>query len=235
MYKANASLANEPMEIGRARVFSPGWLENESIWLHMEYKYLLELLRNELYDNFYRDFKNMVIPFLNPDVYGRSILENSSFIVSSAHPDSSIHGNGFVARLTGATAEFIHILLLMILGPNPFRLNSKKELQFYLRPSLPGWLFTKKESKIRIFNENQWQEIKLPAMSLSFMLLGKIFVTYHNKGLKNTYGKDGVKPVEFKISDSNGYEQTFRAETLNGEIVDKIRKRTVNRIEVRFS
>ena len=44
MYKVNASLADSSFELGRARAFTPGWLENESIWLHMEYKYLLLLL-----------------------------------------------------------------------------------------------------------------------------------------------------------------------------------------------
>ncbi|MBN1268819.1 MAG: cellobiose phosphorylase, partial [Kiritimatiellae bacterium] len=42
MYKVNESLEKQPMEIGRTKIFSRGWLENESIWLHMEYKYLLE-------------------------------------------------------------------------------------------------------------------------------------------------------------------------------------------------
>lgn len=35
MYKVNASLEDTSIEIGRAKVFTPGWLENESIWLHM--------------------------------------------------------------------------------------------------------------------------------------------------------------------------------------------------------
>src|SRR5206468_115227 len=42
MYKLNVSLENESTEIGRIRVFSAGWLENESVFLHMHYKYLLE-------------------------------------------------------------------------------------------------------------------------------------------------------------------------------------------------
>ncbi|HER00447.1 MAG TPA: hypothetical protein ENO22_13990 [candidate division Zixibacteria bacterium] len=232
MYKVNTSLADEPMEIGRARVFSPGWLENESIWLHMEYKYMLELLRNGLYEDFYRDFKNLFIPFLDPAVYGRSILENSSFIASSAHPDPSIHGNGFVARLSGATAEFIHILLLLASGPRPFRLDAKGKLQLCLTPSLPGWLFTHEERKIRVFQENQCQEVDLPARTFSFMFLGKILVTYHNIDLKDTYGKAGVTPVEWKIVDLDGNIQTFNTETLSGEIVNKIRERKVNRIEI---
>jgi len=54
MYKVNAPLANLPLDIGRARAFTPGWLENESIWLHMEYKYLLEVLRADFTKNFLR-------------------------------------------------------------------------------------------------------------------------------------------------------------------------------------
>lgn len=54
MYKVNASLQDASFELGRARAFTPGWLENESIWLHMEYKYLLELIRNGMYEAFLR-------------------------------------------------------------------------------------------------------------------------------------------------------------------------------------
>lgn len=83
MYKVNASLQNASYELGRARAFTPGWLENESIWLHMEYKYLLELLHAQLYEEFLEDFHHAAIPFLDERQYGRSIWENSSFIASS--------------------------------------------------------------------------------------------------------------------------------------------------------
>src|SRR3989339_2149590 len=114
MYKVNASLADQPIEIGRCKIFTPGWLENESIWLHMEYKYLLELLKAGLYKEFFADFKDVLIPFQNPKTYKRSILENSSFLASSAHPNPDIHGQGFVARLSGACAEFIDIWVIMM-------------------------------------------------------------------------------------------------------------------------
>ena len=52
-----------PKDIGRARAFTPGWLENELIWLHMEYKYLLEVLRAGLYEHFFEDFKTSPDPF----------------------------------------------------------------------------------------------------------------------------------------------------------------------------
>ncbi|MFA6379369.1 MAG: hypothetical protein WCX16_06285, partial [Candidatus Omnitrophota bacterium] len=109
MYRVNTDLSKESSEIGRARIFPAGWLENQSIWVHMEYKFLLELLRCGLYKEFYEDLPHVLIPFLNPEKYGRSILENSSFIASSAHEDPEIHGRGYVARLSGATAEFVHM------------------------------------------------------------------------------------------------------------------------------
>jgi hypothetical protein len=52
MYKTNASLAACSPEIGRLRAFTPGWLENESVFLHMAYKYLLAELRAGLRDEF---------------------------------------------------------------------------------------------------------------------------------------------------------------------------------------
>ena len=67
-------------------------------------------------------------------------MENSSFIVSSAHPDESLHGRGFVARLTGATAEFLSIWSLMTAGPRPFFMKDN-ELCLSFKPSLPHWLF----------------------------------------------------------------------------------------------
>lgn len=54
----------------------------------------------------FEDLKNALPPFMDPSVYGRSTLENSSFIASSVNPDESMHGRGFVARLSGTTAEF---------------------------------------------------------------------------------------------------------------------------------
>ncbi|MBN3040792.1 MAG: hypothetical protein JW867_06655, partial [Candidatus Omnitrophica bacterium] len=108
MYKLNVSLKDESLEIGRSRAFVPGWLENESVWLHMQYKYLLEVLKNGYYKEFYQDFYNCLVCFFDPDTYGRNILENSSFIVSSAYPDKTLWGRGFVARLSGATAELLN-------------------------------------------------------------------------------------------------------------------------------
>jgi hypothetical protein len=183
MYKVNASLAELPQEIGRARAFTPGWLENESIWLHMEYKYLLEILQAGLYEEFFADLHNVLVPFMAPDVYGRSLLENSSFIVSSAHRDQSLHGTGFVGRLSGSTAEFLSIWTAMMAGKQPFSVQDGG-LVLRLRPVLPGWLFSREGD-------------------LTFKFLGCCDVTYHNPGLRDLKG-DLSEPVQTILANPDG-------------------------------
>ncbi len=139
MYKVNESLENASFELGRAKAFTPGWLENESIWLHMEYKYLLELLKSGMYREFSEDFHKAAIPFQDPEVYGRSIYENSSFIASSKNPNPAYHGRGFVARLSGSTIEFIQMWKLMMFGKTPFYMENQ-ELVLKLTPFIPSWL-----------------------------------------------------------------------------------------------
>lgn len=237
MYKVNADLSNESEEIGRARIFPNGWLENESVWLHMEYKYLLELLRNELFDEFYEDFQNVLIPFLRPQAYGRSILENSSFIVSSAHEDSDLHGRGFVARLSGSTAEFIHVWLLMNVGASPFELNVKNELTLRFKPALAGWLFTNKKSKVEFKGfSNVWRKIELPKSVYAFNFLGSVLVVYHNPKHLDTFGnkKAVIKKIELT------YPNHKRPHVISSPIIpapyaQDIRDLKVDRIDVHFS
>jgi hypothetical protein len=190
MYKVNASLEDQSHEIGRARAFTPGWLENESIFLHMEYKYLLEVLRAGLDDEFSEDLERALICFQDPEVYGRSPLENSSFLVSSAHPDQSLHGAGFVARLSGATAEFLSIWTTMMAGQQPFFLKNG-ELCLAFRPTLPGWLFDKDGR-------------------LAYTFLGHVRVTYHNYEKRDLFPDNGVsiRAVVLHLIDQRQIELT---------------------------
>jgi hypothetical protein len=200
MYKVNAPLEREPLEIGRARIFPAGWLENESIWLHMEYKYLLELLKAGMHEEFFADFKNAAVPFMDPRVYGRSILENSSFIVSSAHPDKEKHGRGFVARLSGASAEFIDMWITMLTGKNIFFLDKSGKLCFRLAPILPPWLFKKGE--------------------ISFTLFSSIEVVY-----RKTSG-----PASYKLIFDDGEEVNFQSPVVPEPYASFIRDRKVKKI-----
>lgn len=213
MYKVTESLKGAPEEIGRCRVFTPGWLENESVWLHMEYKYLLELLKQGLHKEFYADFINVLIPFQDPQRYGRSILENSSFLVSSAFPDKELHGNGFVARLSGSTAEFINIWLIMNLGLNPFFLNAQNELNLSFRPLLAGWLFDR-------------------AGNYSFKFLSKIKVIYHNPKRKDTFGASGVRARKIVFRNKGSKPVEILSDTIPVPFASQIRLRQITEINV---
>lgn len=183
MYKISESIANESYEIGRAKSFTAGWLENEAVFLHMEYKWLLSLLSSGLYDKFYSTMKDIMIPFLKPEIYGRSIIENSSFIASSANPNEKLHGQGFVARLSGATAEFLNIYRVMMSGKSPFKyLDDELVLEF--NPIL---------SK-EMFDENN---------KVEFTFLGKCKVIYHNENRKDTYGDSSAQIEEITFEYNN--------------------------------
>jgi hypothetical protein len=213
MYKVNASLASQPFEIGRARAFPPGWLENESIWLHMQYKYLLEVLKAGLFAEFFEEMPNSMIPFLDPGIYGRSTLENSSFLVSSAFPDATLHGGGFVARLSGSTAEFLSIWNVMMAGEKPFFMQNG-ELCLVLRPALPGWLFTE-------------------AGELSFCFLGHCTVTYYNPQRRDIYGKSALAQ-RMRLMTEAGQSIAISGNLLSSSYAEMVRTGQVKRLEVYF-
>ena len=130
MYYLSASLTGQSYDMGRQIAFAPGWLENQSIWMHMSYKYYLQLLRGKLYDQFFSEYRGGgILPFMDADTYGRPLTECSSFIASSAFPDPTVHGEGFLARLSGSTAEFMDMYQLMFYGPKMFYLNDDDELE----------------------------------------------------------------------------------------------------------
>ena len=140
MYKTSGSIEELSYEVGRIRAFTPGWFERESIFLHMEYKYLVALFDAGLYDEVFGEMRHLLIPFLNPEVYGRSPLENSSFLASSVNPDPAVRGRGFVSRLSGSTAEVISLWQRMFLGDVLFHVKDGA-LTFTFAPVLPVWLF----------------------------------------------------------------------------------------------
>ena len=206
MYKTSVPLDQISLEAGRARAFTAGWLERESIFMHMEYKYILSLIKCGLYDEFYEDLRTILVPFMDPKIYGRSTLENSSFIASSVNPDESIHGRGFVARLSGTTSEFLSIWFYMMAGKNVFTYDNNK-LKLKFSPVLPSWLF----------DENG---------EVSFKFLGKTLVTYHNHRKANTYGQNCaiVKNMVLITDDKKIHvkgdviEEPYAVKVRNGEI-----------------
>lgn len=211
MYKVNDSLEEASYELGRACAFTPGWLENESIWLHMEYKYLLELLRSGMYAEFFEDFHQAAVPFLDPAVYGRSIYENSSFIASSRNPDERIHGKGFVARLSGSTIEFISMWKLLMFGRHVFTVK-KKELVFSPQPALPAYLIP--EDGV-----------------VEATLLGETAVVYHMEGKRDYIpGQYTVKRMHFTYKNKN--EADVDAACVAGKLAEDVRGGKMEKIDI---
>lgn len=214
MYKVNASLQEAPYEIGRARAFSPGWLENESIWLHMEYKYLLELLKAELYEPFFDTLRQIGIPFLTYEQYGRSPLENSSFLVSSVNENEKLHGKGFVARLSGSTAEFLQIWQIMMFGRRLFFVREGK-LCCMLDPAIPEYLVP--EDGV-----------------LECTLLGHTKAVYHVGGKKAVIpGRDHIKKMKLRYTD--GGKEEISGNMLAGLAAEKLREGQVSEVQAFFA
>jgi hypothetical protein len=210
MYRVNAPLDDMSFEIGRSKIFSPGWLENESIFLHMHYKFLLETLRSGLHAEFFADLQKGLVAFLDPAAYGRSPLENSSFIASSRFPDAKVHGVGFVARLSGATAEWISMVLHMGLGAAPFVVDAG-ELRFKPQPVLAYWLFTTEASG------------RFAEDSFGFKLFGQTWVVYNNPKRQSTFGEGAVAPVAFELNYADGTTHTHTGDSLPEPLAHDLR------------
>ncbi len=233
MYKVNANLSSENEDIGRARVFPRGWLENESIWLHMEYKYLLELLRAGLYREFHQAMRETLVPFLHAETYGRSILENSSFLVSSAHEDPSLHGQGFVARLSGSTAEFLHIWLWMSVGIQPFQVNHQGELCLYFDPVLMREMFTPRSGcSGRLGHDGAWRHDELPAGTYAVHFLANTLLVYHNPKGRDVVPDGDYRIERIEIEDHHGKRRCFTEGFIPSPYAGQVREGKTARIDV---
>jgi hypothetical protein len=209
MYTISASLKGQTFDLGREMAFAPGWLENQSVWLHMSYKFYLELIRHDLFHEFFFEMTSGgMLPFMDPDVYGRSLMQCSSFITSSSFEDPTVRGRGFLARLSGSTAEFLSMWALMMVGPNPFFVDQETgELRMQLLPALPRWLFDDSDGSVP---------------HISFKLFGAIDVTYYN-----SRGEDDLfrlPPARYVVTLRDGNTFNITSPSIHAELADKIRR-----------
>ena len=232
MYLLGDCVQDESRDLGRIRAWPPGWFENENIFLHMEHKYLLSALTAGLYEEFFEDFRNCLIPFQDPKVYGRNVLENASFIVSSRHPRRTWHGRGFLPRSSGTTAEVLHMMLVMSFGAAPFRFE-RGELVLRFSPVLPSNLFTRAPATRQVVDwQGRSRAVSFPANSCSALFLGHTMVTYVNPARGDTFGEGAVRPVEHRLFPDAGGRQVVPGCELRGEHALAVRQRRVARIEV---
>ena len=163
----------------------------------MCYKYLLGLLKAGLYERFYEEMKINFVYNMDPYVYGRSPIENSSLIVPTCNPNIRMHGQGQFARLTGANAEILDMFYIMFLGERAFSFENGV-LKFTPSPRL---------SK-EFFDEND---------EVSYPLFNKCIITIHNPQRIDLYNhKYYLYEIEGKRYSS--IEGTLAEDIRNGKI-----------------
>ena len=140
IFKTSVPLNDVSKEVGRVCLFEAGWLERESDFLHMTFKFLLGLLSAGYYEEFFQLAKTNIPCFMDIKTYGRPIYENVSFIVPSNHVNKCEIGSGHYARLTGANTEVINMYQLLFFGKNIINLENKT-LKFNIIPHIPLSLF----------------------------------------------------------------------------------------------
>ena len=209
LYLTSNPLDDETLEIGRARAFTKGWLEREACFMHMSYKYLIGMIKSGLYEEYFRDMKTAMPPFMDPEVYGRSPLENASFIATSNNPNPKNHGRAFVARLTGTTSEAMTLMILMMTGKTLFTFEDQV-LKFKIHPILT----------YDFFDLNK---------EVSFKLFSKVNITIFNPENKNTF--DGLYPVEYQLK--NAFDHvTIQGPTVDGHLAEQIRSGHFDHVRV---
>ena len=228
MYRLNVPLGENAQTLGRIGVFNYGWLENGSIFLHMHYKFVLEMVRAGLIEAFYRDIDKLLVAFHDPNAYGRNPVENSSFLVSSGFAvDSRQHGRGCVARLSGATVEFLHLWIHLFLGPAPFVLEAGR-LLFKPQPALSKTLFSTDAQYVDFFDVKEL----LPANTAACAFLGTTLLVYINPTRQDTFGDNAVKPCGYQLYGRDDSMQTVESCKLEDQVAEAIRLGYFRRIDV---
>ena len=228
MYRLNAPLGDEALELGRIAVFNYGWLENGSIFLHMHYKWVLEMVRAGLIAEFYADVGKLLVGLRDPAEYGRNPAENSSFLVSSGFAvDARQHGRGCVARLSGSTVELLHLWVQLFLGGAPFVMEDG-ELLFQPVPALAGSLFTTQAQCVEPFGTEE----SLATGSAVCTLWGTTLLVYLNPARRDTFGPGGVRPVGYVLHARDGSTRAVEGRHLGAPDAEALRAGGYRRVDV---
>jgi len=228
MYRVNEPLGENALDLGRIGVFNYGWLENGSIFLHMHYKFVLEMVRAGLIEEFYGQIEQLLVAFRDPAEYGRNPVENSSFLVSSGFTiDPRQHGRGCVARLSGSTVEFLHLWTHLFLGATPFVFEEGK-LLFRPAPVLSKTFFSTNEQCVNPFGFEE----TLPVGSAACALLGTTLLVYINSERQDTFGDAAVRPSRYQLHGRDGITQTVEGRYLEGQAAEALRLGQFRRVDV---
>ncbi|MDD2759863.1 MAG: hypothetical protein PHH11_06175 [Methylomonas sp.] len=228
MYRLNAPLGQHALELGRIGVFNYGWLENGSIFLHMHYKFVLEMVRAGFVEEFYADIDKLLVAFRDPAEYKRSPIENSSFLVSSGFDiDPRQHCRGCVARLSGSTVEFLQLWTHLFLGPKPF-VCQEGELLFRPEPVLSLSFFSARAQTVKPFGIEE----SLTANSAACALFGSTLLVYVNPNNQDTFGVAAVRPMRYRLYGPDGEIRTVEGASLRGQAAEALRRGQLRRLDV---
>ena len=224
MYTLSTSLAAESEDLGKVMTYTPGWFDNQSVWLDLSYKLYLQLLKWGLLKEFFEVFTSgEMLPFMDPEKYGRPIMESSTFIASSAFENPAVRGRGVLARLSGAS-EFLGMWSLMMIGPEPFSLDASGQLCLQLLPALPLWMFQETLNPGIGTNGSE--------LTVSYNLFAQTNVTYYNRRRADLMR---IAPSGYEIGMRDGSIHNVVGPTIPTVLADKIRRVIfVNYINVFF-
>ncbi len=229
MFRLNIPLGEDALALGRIGIFNYGWLENGSVFLHMHYKFVLEMARRGLIQEFYGRMKSLLVPFREPDEYRRNPAESVSFLVSSGFAvDEREHGRGCVARLSGATVEFLHLWAYLFLGPAPFVYEDGR-LLFRPAPSLSKDFFSATQHRPNPFGAGE--EI-LPGHSAACALFGNTLLVYTNPARLDTFGPAAALPCRYQLHGRDGTIQTVESPHLEDLDAEALRRGHFRRVDV---
>ncbi|MFA6614263.1 MAG: hypothetical protein WCS83_05735, partial [Endomicrobiia bacterium] len=121
---------------------------------------------------------------------------------------------GFVARLSGSTAEFIDMWITIVLGKKPFTIDSNNNLIFKLSPIIHSSYFDK-DGKF------------------SAKLFSTTDIIYANKSKKSTYLPE-VQIKKIEIVWNSGKKDIIDGCEVIGQFAQDIRNRQAKSITVIF-
>ena len=130
-----------------------------------------------------------------------------------------MHGRGYVARLSGSTAEWISIVFHMALGVEPFRFVGG-QLRFEPSPTIAKWLFTKKA-------EGDFEKD-----TFAVKLFGKTWIVYYNPQKRDTYAGKGLRPVRYRVRYENGRELVHEGKSLPDRLARDLRQGQLSRLTI---
>jgi hypothetical protein len=118
-----------------------------------------------------------------------------------------------MARLTGASAEFLSMWQVMMMGRQPFRLKDG-QLHLAFKPVLPGWLFTEEGT-------------------VTFRFLGQCTVIYHNPRRIDTFA-GAARIAKIDLQTEAGQHIELAGDQIGPEYAAMTRAGQIRQIDVYF-